>query len=605
MSVDNRIVLNPALFLKMIFTGGKQIIQNENKLNQLNVYPVPDGDTGSNMAALMRYVVAQKYPTENFGRLLTALADASLIGSCGNSGMILSAFFVGLSQLKSIAEKTTLTINEFIDCLASGVKQAHKAVAQPVEGTILTVMQAWLNACLEKRASCQDFGTLFRATVPAVENALSQTEFLLPTLKENHVVDAGAFGFTKLLLGMEKALHDPDGFDVNWEEHETFHQSHAHHVHHTELSPDAYQFCMETLLSGTHENLDVLHQKLDEFCDSVVLNQSPSHIKAHVHTTDLMRCTDLLENYGTIIHQKIDDIKIQWAVNEHRKHKVAIVTDSSADLPQHLYEEAQIHTIPNQVRLGEHSLLDRMTVNLSSLYKYAASGSGKPSTAAPAAANVSRYLHFLASHYDSIIIITVSSRLSSAHQLIKNQAEQVAHVTGVKIDVIDSLNLAAGHGLLVMKAVKLLDAGNNHEKIIQELNNARSKIRMYVAIDELKTMHESGRLSKLMHKIADWGHLKPVLSVDSSGQLAMSGLALGKQKSWKKISTILTKYIQSAKQYTLMISHTASTENVKAFINYLEKSVGAKINCVCETAPSIGVHAGRGTIAVALYEEEL
>src|SRR5262249_18280437 len=140
-------------------------------------------------------------------------------------------------------------------------RQAHQAVAQPVEGTILTVMQAWLTACMEKRASCKDFGALFRDTVPAAKNALTQTEFLLPALKENHVVDAGAFGFTKLLLGMEKALHDPENYDVNWEDHEPLHNNHQNHhaVHHAELSPDAYQFCMETLLSDTHENLDVLH----------------------------------------------------------------------------------------------------------------------------------------------------------------------------------------------------------------------------------------------------------------------------------------------------------------------------------------------------------
>lgn len=605
MSDDNRIVLNPALFLKMIFTGGKQIIQNEHELNQLNVYPVPDGDTGSNMAALMRYVVAQQYPTENFGRLLTALADASLIGSCGNSGMILSAFFVGLSQLKSIADKTTLTINEFIDCLSSGVRQAHKAVAQPVEGTILTVMQAWLTACLEKRANCKDFGTLFRDTLPAVKTALTQTEFLLPALKENHVVDAGAFGFTKLILGMEKALEDPENFDVHWEDHETFHHHSTHHAHHTEMSPDAYQYCMETLLSGTHENLDSLHQKLESFCDSVVLNQSPNHIKAHVHTTDIMCCTELLKGYGTIIHQKIDDIKIQWAINEHRKHKIAIVTDSSADLPPHLAAEAQIHSIPIQVRLGEHSLLDRLTIDLPTLFEHAGKQNYKTSTAAPTAAIVSRYLHFLASHYDSIIVITLSSKLSSAHQLIKNQAEHVTHTSGVKIDVIDSLSLAAGHGLLVMKAARLLDEGHHHDAIVGSLNEARGNIRIYVAIDELKTMRESGRLSKIMHKIADWGRLKPILTIDPTGQMAMSGLALGKNKSWKKISVLLNKFINQTKNYTMLISHTASPEKLGTFISHLEESVGAKINSVCETAPSIGVHAGRGTIAVAMLNETL
>lgn len=594
--------LDPALFLKMIFTGGKQIIQSENELNQLNVYPVPDGDTGSNMAALMRYVVAHQYPTETFGKLLTSLADASLIGSCGNSGMILSAFFVGLSNLQSLAEKTVISVNEFIDCLASGVKQAHKSVAHPVEGTILTVMQAWLNACQERRQA-ESFEALFQNTIPVAEAALKQTEFLLPTLKDNHVVDAGAFGFTKLIQGMNLALHDPDQFDVHWEDYETCHHHTAHHHHHTELSPDAYQFCMETLLSGSTTALDEIHQKLDSFCDSIVLNQSPSHIKAHVHTTDIMRCTDILKNYGLIIHQKIDDIKIQWAINEHRKHKVAIVTDSSADMPHELRHNAQIHTIPNQVRIGDHSLLDRLTINLDTLFTQTSLAPSKTSTAAPSSEIVNRYLHFLASHYESIIVLTLSSRLSSAYQVIKNQAEQVTHGTGIKIDVIDSLNLAAGHGLLVIKASELLDAGHSHDETVEKLLEARKNIRIYVAIDELQTMRQSGRLSKILHRIADWGQLKPILSIDQYGQISKAGLSLGKQKAWKKIYGMLSHSLKKTTNYKMLISHTTTPETLEAFIDQLRDSTGATLNAICETAPSVGVHAGRGSIAIAMIDE--
>jgi DegV family protein with EDD domain len=605
MSEAQKIALNPTLFLKMIFTGGKHIIQSENELNQLNVYPVPDGDTGSNMAALMRYVVAQHYPTDNFGRMLTALADASLIGSCGNSGMILSAFFVGLAKIQHVADKTTLTINEFIDCLASGVKQAHQAVAQPVEGTILTVMQSWVNACMDKRTQVTDFESLFHSTLPIAENALTQTEFLLPALKENHVVDAGAYGFTKLIQGMNKALHDPEQFDVHWEDHETCHDHVAHHNHQTEMSPDSYQYCMETLLSSSHDDLNELREKLAGFCDSIVLNQSPSNIKAHVHTTNVMQCTELLKKYGHIIHQKIDDIKIQWAINEHRKHKIAIVTDSSADIPQHVRDTAQIHTIPMQVRVGEHALIDRLSIDLPTLFSQINSHSTKTMTSAPSVDIVNRYLHFLTSHYDSIIVMTLSSRFSSTFQLIKNQAEHVSRGTGKKIDVVDTHSIASGHGLLVMKAAKLLDQGNDHDQVIQALTKARDNIHVYVVVDELKTMRESGRFSKILHKIADWGQLKPILSMDKTGQMTIASLTLGKQKSWNKIYSLLNKIIKTSNEYTLLISHTTAMETITSFAEQLRGTTGASVIDICETAPSVGVHAGRGAIAVAVYAEAL
>lgn len=597
--------LSPTLFLKMVFTGGKHIIQGENELNQLNVYPVPDGDTGSNMAALMRYIVAQSYPTENFGSLLTALADASLIGSCGNSGMILSAFFVGLANRQAVADNMTLSVNDFVDCLESGVNQAHRAVAQPVEGTILTVMKSWLNACIEARHHQKDFAGLFVSTLPTAEQTLTQTEFLLPVLKENHVIDAGAFGFTKFLQGMQHALQNPDQADTSWEIESAKLLPASHAVHHAELSPDAYRFCMETLLAKSSDNLDELRKKMSPICDSIVLNQSPSHLKAHVHTTDIMQCTEILKECGHIIYQKIDDIKMMWEVGEHRKHRIALVTDSSADIPQSIRDNAQIHTIPIQVRIGEDSFLDRLTVNLKTLFEHAGQPGYKTSTAAPTAEIIRRYLQFLATHYDSIIILSLSSRLSSTYQVLSNQAEFVAKSTGVKIDVIDSHTLCSAHGLLLMKAANLLDQGKSHEEIVRATIDARDHVRFYVAINEMKTMRESGRLSKIMHKIADWGHVKPILSLDHTGQVGLAAVAFGKQKAWNKVITLLVKALKATQQYTLLISHTSSTENVDAFVQQIRDKTGAVITSICDTAPSIGVHAGRGAIAIALINEEL
>ncbi len=597
--------LSPSLFLKMVFTGGKHIIQSESELNQLNVYPVPDGDTGSNMAALMRYIVAQPYPTENFGSLLTALADASLIGSCGNSGMILSAFFVGLAKWHAVADNTALSINDFVDCLKSGVEQAHRAVANPVEGTILTVMKSWLHACTEAKSRYHNFVELFTSTLPTAESSLKQTEFQLAVLQENHVIDAGAFGFTKFLQGMQYALQNPAQLDVSWEIESAKQLPSSHPVHHVELSADAYRYCMETLLANSIDNLDALRHKMEPICDSIVLNQSPSHLKAHVHTTDIMQCTEILKDCGHIIYQKIDDIKMMWEVSEHRKHRIAVVTDSSADLPQSVRDSAQIHTIPIQVRIGEDSFLDRLTVNLKTLFEKAGQPGYKTSTAAPTSEIIRRYLQFLSTHYDSIIVLSLSSKLSSTYQVLSNQANYVAQTTGVKIDVIDSQNICSAHGLLLMKVANMLDQGKTHDEIVHATLAARNKVHTYVAINEMKTMRESGRLSKFMHKMADWGHVKPILTLDHNGQVSLAGVALGKQKAWNKLIVLLEKAMKTTQHYTLMISHTSSAEHVEAFLQQVRDKTGAIIKSICDTAPSIGVHAGRGAIAIALINEEV
>src|SRR5690606_7724060 len=98
---------------------------------------------------------------------------------------------------------------------------------------------------------------------------------------------------------------------------------------------------------------------------------------------------------------------------------------------------------------------------------------------------------------------------------------------------------------------------------VKALEDARKNIKFYVGIDEMQTMRESGRLSKFMHKIADWGQLKPILSIDQNGQMSKSGLSLGKQKAWKKIAALVNRTLQNANQYTLLISHTTTPENIQ------------------------------------------
>ncbi len=174
---------------------------------------------------------------------------------------------------------------------------------------------------------------------------------------------------------------------------------------------------------------------------------------------------------------------------------------------------------------------------------------------------------------------------------MQNQAEHVSHATGVKIDVVDSRSLCSGHGLLVMKAAKMLDSGSSHDDIVKTLETEREKIRIYVAIDEMKTMRESGRASKIMHKIADWGHVKPLLRLDKSGQATLAGIALGKHKAWKKISAILKKYLQPAGKQTILLSHTTTPDVVNEFVDTFSTATGTKITAVCDTSSSIGVHA--------------
>ena len=590
--------LTPTLFLDMIKAGAHGIISNEALLNRINVFPVSDRDTGSNMASLMRYLIAQPYSTSELSLMLQQIADASLLGACGNSGMILSAFLVGFASNKELSANKTVTKEVFVNCLDLGVKQAYLSVSDPAEGTILSVMSAWFSSCVHAIKQTNDFLIVFKNSLTAAEEALKKTEFQLPALESNHVVDAGALGFVKFIEGMYQYLVNPL---KNWTAPlETISQE--MHVEHCGTTEPNYQYCMETLCCGSDFDINHIKERLHSLCDSLVINQSPHYLKVHLHTNDIQTITQLLKQQGAIQHQKIDDMKKQWNTSHARKHRIALVTDSSADIPDEWLAQEQIHVLPLQIRLGKHTLIDRMTVNLKELYEQIASDNQSAGTATPAPEVISRYLRFLTTHYDSIIVITISSKLSSTYQTI---AKQAADIPSAKIDVIDSKKSSAAQGLLVMKAARWIAEGHDHQTVINKISELRDDTHLFVLINKFKTLAKGGRAPDVFRMLAEWAHFNPIIAMNRHGKTTLAGFTLSKKASWRKIMKLLQRIKQKSGIRSAAIVHTTALETANEFAEYIQQKTGIVINFIRETSCSLGLHTGEGCVAIAISRESL
>lgn len=191
--------LSTELFYGMILSGAKQVIHSEGELNRLNVFPVADRDTGTNLASMMRYIVDNLSMTKDTPELLHQLSQHGLVGCCGNSGLIFSQFFYGLTQHR-LTEKTLLKMHDFVEMIAHGYKSAYSSVSNPKPGTILTVMEKWVEGYRETLANARiNLLDSFKSSVEKAKIALKDTMNQLEVLRANHVVDAGAQGFVNFI----------------------------------------------------------------------------------------------------------------------------------------------------------------------------------------------------------------------------------------------------------------------------------------------------------------------------------------------------------------------------------------------------------------------
>lgn len=323
-------------FQAMMRVAAHRLTKNAEFVNSLNVFPVPDGDTGTNMS--LTFQSGAKAVNENnaqaVGELSKSLAKGLLMGARGNSGVISSQIFRGFS--KSMEEKTSLTAQDLADAFTSGVQTAYKAVMKPVEGTILTVAREGAKAGAKVAAQTDDIGAVVEAVVEGSKKALLKTPELLPVLKEVGVVDSGGQGLVFIYEGFlegltgqapAKDLYTPDEAEmdemVNANHHQTAQMG-------TEEIENGY--CTEIMVAlgdGTtvdrEFDYDEFRNHLDGIGDSLLVVADDEVVKVHVHTEHPGTVMAYGQHFGSLMKIKVDNMRLQ--------HDTIVENDQQAAAP--------------------------------------------------------------------------------------------------------------------------------------------------------------------------------------------------------------------------------------------------------------------------------
>ena len=295
-----------------VISGANNIVNNRNMVDELNVFPVPDGDTGTNMSMTIKNALPElKLMSDavTVGAVADATASAMLRGARGNSGVILSLLFRGLS--KGLTGKTTATPKEFCSALAIGVDAAYKSVMKPTEGTILTVAREASEAVNALAETTDDLTEIFAELTKKAKESLDNTPKLLPVLEKAGVVDAGGMGFLVIMQGMEKVMSG--GEPIKTAEDEKAKQPVITNAAGSVEADIEFTYCTEYLVVKKEGAKDpkLLRAFLETIGDCVVVVDDDDIIKVHVHTEHPGKALEEGLLFGSLINMKVENMKEQ------------------------------------------------------------------------------------------------------------------------------------------------------------------------------------------------------------------------------------------------------------------------------------------------------
>jgi len=301
--------------LRVLFSnGGKWVIKHEDLLNELNVYPVPDGDTGSNMAMTLNSMITdiegktnEKTSMKDF---IETVEEAVLMGARGNSGTILSQVITGF--LKGIGEKTKLLSADVAQALSSAKETAYNAVSEPVEGTMLTVIRKVSEKADECASKIDDLVVFLKELMEAANKAVEETPELLPKLKEAGVVDAGGKGLFFLFEGFYKIATELNliaELQKSQVKENEFDKTIANIDHDPESIK--FQYCTEYIILNGDFDTEEYKKRVLELGDSAVFAQTSKKFKTHIHTNHPGKAMEIALEYGPLEKMKIENMKLQ------------------------------------------------------------------------------------------------------------------------------------------------------------------------------------------------------------------------------------------------------------------------------------------------------
>ncbi len=578
-----------------VVSGAQNLIVNEHNLNRINVFPVADGDTGTNLALTMKNILANAKKDLSAKQTMNSIAKVALESAYGNSGMIFAQYLNGLAV--EIGDKETITQDEFVMATQNAVKYAYEAVASPKEGTILTVMKEWSNQLRDNVTG--EFEHIFETSLANARKVVDQTKYKLKVLLDNDVVDAGAKGFYYFIEGISQFIKTGNLESLKFKA--------AQLEEFPEIHPDThvgeFKYCSQFMIE-TKKDKSYFQQLLAPFGDSLVVTSKDDHVQVHVHAKSPELIMEALVKEGTVLSHKIDDMQLQANLKFQPKNKITIVTDSIADVSKDLIEKENVVVIPLNLIVDSTVYLDKLTMTPDLFYRHLDDYRMNPTSAQATIETIERIFNQVLESSDEIIGLFVSSKMSGTYNNIKRVVSRM-NLEGKKVKLIDSKVNSVAQGLLVAQLTKWRNQGFSFDELVEKVEKAIADTHIYVSVKDLKYMLRGGRVSKVQGFILSKLDLKPVISIDSEGKGEIYKKTLSQKKA---VSSILKKVKEDMAEKgisTYGLVYADNPADLTQFAQQVEDIIGKKPAYIEAISPIVGLNAGKGAFAIGYIKGTL
>ena len=594
--------------LRRALTAGCHWAQlQRGELNRINVFPVPDGDTGTNLYLTVQAITDHlAHSTERSVAVVAQeAAKAAVLGARGNCGMMLSHFLLGFAR--SIEGKTRIGASDFGGALEAGVQNLSEALEAPVEGTILTVMRDTARAV--SGAHMEDIAPLAEHMLDRARDSLERTPELLPVLSAAGVVDAGAMGFVSLLEGVVMFLRG-DPLSTDSEEDFTVAPPVVASIEYPDRV-ERYRFCTEALVRGNDlPDQAEVRGSLRARGDSMIVIRSDNVLKVHIHTDEPEEVFSFLKGLGDLVTHKAEDMGAQYDAVERAsgshlaiaRRPVGVLTDSAADLSEEIIRAHGIQVVPMMLVDGDDVYRDGVDVTPERFHKMLDSQVRLPTTSQPPPASFLEGFRRAAADAEQVVGVVLSSRLSGTYASAEAAATQEPDLP---IHLADSRGVSLLQGLLVLKATELAEMAMPVDEIVKELSRIRDQSGIMFTIETFDRLLASGRVSRSKAFFGTLLNVKPILAIDREGKVVPRGTAIGRKRVILALLDAVAEDIGPEPETVRFgIVHVGIPEIVPEVRELLVARYGEVEILSAPVTPVIATHIGIGAWGLAFMVED-
>jgi len=574
---------------RSLLAAAQWVSAGRDELNRINVYPVPDGDTGTNFFLTMKSIAEALHrlgdaPLPDVSR---AAAQAAVLGSRGNSGMMLSHFLVGFDE--GLGARFRAEAREVANAIRQGFSRLESALENPVEGTILTVCRASAAGAEEAAGQGADVSGVIRAALKSSEEALRRTPDLLAELKKAGVVDAGGMGFVRMIEGIVRLMDGTLTQELAAEAQAFMGDSPAALA---EVVEDRdHRFCTEVLVRGDDlPSSAVAREKLHELNGgSLLVLRTADLLRVHVHLNDPEPLFQLAGRWGVIVTRKAEDMREQHRMLEDTVRPVGVVTDSACDLPDELLDRHGIGLIPLQVMLGDESFADRLGIKAERVYHELRAGKVL-TTSQPTVGTFSEGFAHARAAATQVVAVILSSGLSGTYANAE-AARRVFKDGGLHL--MDSKSASLGQGLLALRGAELAEAGWSPDEIVAELRRVRAQSGMFFTVATLDNLVRSGRVSRVKGWLGNLLDMKPILALDDAGRVTPVDRVRGTAAVLPRVIELLEEALPARRERLRMgVVHADAEATARLVRDALHTRFRPYDIVISPVTAVIGVHAG-------------